>query len=139
MQSSTAIYGARGANGVVLVTTKKGNPARAQVTYNVDFSVNTIRPNRPHVLNTSIHGHRRSGFANMAKYDPVGWNAGKWAYLNPKLRRTDPGVWNSDGSPKYDTNWLNEATQNKLSQNHNLGFSGGNERTQYSISLGYRG
>nr|WP_229311800.1 TonB-dependent receptor [Larkinella rosea] len=137
--SSTAIYGARGANGVVLVTTKKGKSGQGQVTYNVDFSVNTIGPNRPHVLNSAQYVATEDlAWANMAKYDPVGWAAGKWAYLNPKLRRTDPRVWNSDGSPKYDTNWLEEATQNKLSQNHQLGFSGGNERTQYSISLGYR-
>ncbi|MRS60372.1 SusC/RagA family TonB-linked outer membrane protein [Larkinella terrae] len=137
--SSTAIYGARGANGVVLVTTRKGKSGEGQVTYNVDFSVNTIGPNRPHVLNSAQYiATEDLAWANMAKYDPVGWAAGKWAYLNPKLRRTDPRVWNSDGSPKYDTNWLEEATQNKLSQNHQLGFSGGNERTQYSISLGYR-
>ncbi len=49
--SSTAIYGARGANGVVLVTTKKGKAGEGQITYNADFSVNTIGPNRPEVLN----------------------------------------------------------------------------------------
>ncbi|WP_205880562.1 SusC/RagA family TonB-linked outer membrane protein [Larkinella terrae] len=137
--SSTAIYGARGANGVILVTTRKGKSGEGQVTYNVDFSVNTIGPNRPHVLNTAQYMATEDlAWANMAKYDPVGWAAGKWAYLNPKLRRIDPRVWNSDGSPKYDTNWLEEATQNKLSQNHQLGFSGGNDRTQYSVSLGYR-
>ncbi|GAB3247947.1 TonB-dependent receptor [Larkinella harenae] len=137
--SSTAIYGARGANGVILVTTRKGRSGEGQVTYNVDFSVNTIGPNPPKVLNAREYmAVEDLAFANMAKYDPDGWAAGKWAYLNPKLRRTDPRVWNPDGSPKYDTNWLKETTQNKLSQNHQLGFSGGNDRTQYSISLGYR-
>lgn len=77
-------------------------------------------------------------WANMAKYDPVGWAAGRFANLNPKLRRVDPRVWNPDGSNKYDTDWFKETTQNKLSQNHQLGFSGGNERTQYNLSLGYR-
>nr|WP_225309549.1 TonB-dependent receptor [Larkinella humicola] len=137
--SSTAIYGARGANGVVLVTTKKGKSGEGQVTYNVDFSVNAIGPNRPRVLNSRQYMDVEDlAWANMAKYDPAGWAAGKWAYLNPKLRRIDPRVWNSDGSPKYDTDWFKETTQNKLSQNHQLGFSGGNDRTQYSISLGFR-
>lgn len=137
--SSTAIYGARGANGVILVTTRKGRSGEGQLSYNVDFSVNTIGPNRPKVLNTAQYmAVEDLAWANMAKYDPVGWAAGKWAYLNPKLRRIDPRVWNPDGSPKYDTNWLEESTQNKLSQNHQLNFSGGSERTQYSISLGYR-
>lgn len=137
--SSTAIYGARGANGVILVTTKKGKAGEGTVTYNVDFSVNTIGPNRPRVLNAKEYmAVEDLAWANMAKYDPVGWAAGKFANLNPKLRRVDPRVWNADGTNKYDTDWFKETTQNKLSQNHQLGFSGGNERTQYNLSLGYR-
>jgi TonB-linked SusC/RagA family outer membrane protein len=137
--SSTAIYGARGANGVILVTTKKGKAGGSQVTYNADFSVNTIGPNRPRVLNAKEYmAVEDLAWANMQKFDPVGWAAGKWAYLNPKLRRTDPRVFDSNGNPLYDTDWFKESTQNKLSQNHQLGFSGGNERTQYSLSLGYR-
>jgi TonB-linked SusC/RagA family outer membrane protein len=137
--SSTAIYGARGANGVILVTTKKGKAGEGTVTYNADFSVNTIGPNRPQVLNAKEYmAVEDLAWANMAKYDPVGWAAGRFANLNPKLRRVDPRVWNPDGSNKYDTDWFKETTQNKLSQNHQLGFSGGNERTQYNLSLGYR-
>src|SRR5690554_2825960 len=51
--SSTAIYGSRGANGVILVTTKKGQLGEGTLTYHVDFSVPTIGPNRPEVLNTA--------------------------------------------------------------------------------------
>ncbi len=137
--SSTAIYGARGANGVVLITTKKGKANEGQVTYSSDFSVNTIGPNRPEVLNAKEYmAVEDLAWANMQKYDPVGWAAGRWAYLNPKLRRTDPRVFDSQGNPLYDTDWFKESSQNKLSQNHQLGFNGGNERTQYSFSLGYR-
>lgn len=137
--SSTAIYGARGANGVILVTTKKGKAGEGTITYNADFSVNTIGPNRPQVLNAKEYmAVEDLAWANMAKYDPVGWAAGKFANLNPKLRRVDPRVWNADGTNKFDTDWFKETTQNKLSQNHQLGFSGGNERTQYNLSLGYR-
>jgi TonB-linked SusC/RagA family outer membrane protein len=137
--SSTAIYGARGANGVVLVTTKKGKAGEGQITYNTDFSVNTIGPNRPEVLNAKQYVTVEDlAWKNMEKYDPAGWNAGKWAYLNPKLRRTDPRVFDASGNPLFDTNWFDETTQNKLSQNHQLGFSGGTEKTQYSFSLGFR-
>lgn len=137
--SSTAIYGARGANGVVLVTTKKGKAGEGQITYNADFSVNTIGPNRPEVLNAKQYlAVEDLAWKNMEKYDPTGWNAGKWAYLNPKLRRTDPRVFDANGNPLFDTDWFKEATQNKLSQNHQLGFNGGNEKTQYSFSLGFR-
>jgi TonB-linked SusC/RagA family outer membrane protein len=137
--SSTAIYGARGANGVILITTKKGKAGEGKITYNADFSVNTIGPNRPEVLNAEQYlAVEDLAWRNMEKFDPVGWSEGRWAYLNPALRRTDPRIFNPDGSPKFDTNWLEETTQNKLSQNHQLGFSGGNEQTTYSISLGYR-
>ncbi|MHA8070709.1 SusC/RagA family TonB-linked outer membrane protein [Aquirufa ecclesiirivi] len=137
--SSTAIYGARGANGVILVTTKKGKSGEGSVTYNADFSVNVAGPNKPQVLNAKQYmAVEDLAWANMAKYDPAGWAAGRWAYLNPRLRRTDPRIFDASGNALYDTDWFNESTQNKLSQNHQLGFSGGNERTQYSFSLGYR-
>ncbi len=137
--SSTAIYGARGANGVILITTKKGKAGIGTVTYNVDFSVNTTGPNKPQVLNAKQYMATEDlSWANMAKYDPNGWAAGKWAYLNPRLRRTDPRIFGADGSSKFDTDWFNESTQAKLSQNHQLGFTGGNDRTKYSFSIGYR-
>ncbi|CCH55837.1 TonB-dependent receptor plug [Fibrisoma limi BUZ 3] len=142
--SSTAIYGARGANGVILVTTKKGKAGEGQVTYNADFSVNTIGPNRPRVLNARQYlAVEDLAYANIAKYDPKGWAEGKYKSLDPIQRRKDysakfPGVFDANLNPLYDTDWFKETTQNKLSQNHQLGFSGGNERTQYSLSLGYR-
>ncbi len=137
--SSTAIYGARGANGVILVTTKKGKSGEGQVTYNTDFSVNVIGPNKPEVLNARQYmAVEDLAWANMEKYDPAGWKAGKWAYLNPKLRRIDPRVWDASGNNLYDTDWFKETSQTKLSQNHQLGFSGGTDKTQYSFSIGYR-
>lgn len=142
--SSTAIYGARGANGVILVTTKKGKAGEGQVTYNADFSVNTIGPNRPQVLNAREYlATEDLAYANIAKYDPAGWATGKYKNLDPIARRREysakfPGVFDSNLNPLYDTDWFKESTQNKLSQNHQLGFSGGNEKTQYSLSLGYR-
>ncbi|GAB3808837.1 TonB-dependent receptor [Spirosoma humi] len=142
--SSTAIYGARGANGVILVSTRKGKAGESRVTYDTQFSVNTIGPNKPKVLNAREYlATEDLAYQNMAKYDPVGWAAGKWTYLDPKVRRAafsaaHPGVFDANLNPLYDTDWFKESSQNKLSQNHQLGFSGGNERTQYSLSLNYR-
>jgi len=137
--SSTAIYGARGANGVILITTRRGKSGEGKVTYDVDFSVPTKGPNSREVLNAQEYLDTEDlAWQNMAKFDPQGWADGKWAYLNPALRRTDPRVFDSNGNPLHDTDWLRETTQNRMSQNHQLGFSGGNERTTYSLSLGYR-
>ncbi|MDH5380033.1 MAG: TonB-dependent receptor, partial [Cyclobacteriaceae bacterium] len=137
--SSTAIYGARGANGVILITTRRGKSGEGTVTYNVDFSVPTVGPNKREVLNAKEYLEVEDlAWANMEKFDPVGWNAGKWAYLNPSLRRTDPRIFDASGNPKYDTDWLEETTQHRISQNHQLGFTGGNNQTTYTLSLGFR-
>jgi TonB-dependent starch-binding outer membrane protein SusC len=137
--SSTAIYGARGANGVILVTTKRGRAGEGRVTYDVDFSVPTIGPNRPEVLNAREYlAVEDLAYKNMQKYDPVGWAAGRWAFRNPALARKDPRIFDANGNPLHDTDWMKETTQNKLSQNHQLGFTGGNERTTYTVSLGFR-
>ena len=137
--SSTAIYGARGANGVILVTTKKGKAGDGQVSYNVDFSVPTIGPNRPEFLNAAeFKAVEELSWRNAQKYDPVGWAGGRFTALNPALKRIDPRLFDAQGNSLYDENRLNDVTQSKLSQNHQLGFSGGNDRTQYSLSLGYR-
>ncbi|MCE6988505.1 TonB-dependent receptor [Dyadobacter sp. CY323] len=150
--SSTAIYGARGANGVILVTTKKGKAGEGVITYNVDLSVPTAGPKRAKVLNAQQYLDVEDlSYANMAIYDPTGWAAGSYASHNPQVRRAalqaaHPDIFtvstNPDGTkkytPNYDTDWFREATQNKLSQNHQLGISGGNNKTTYALSLNYR-
>jgi TonB-linked SusC/RagA family outer membrane protein len=137
--SSTAIYGSRGANGVILITTKRGKSGESKIDYNVDFSVPTVGPNFPKVLNAKeFLAVEDLAYKNMEKYDPAGWAAGKYTSRNPALARTDPRLFDANGNPYYDTDWLKEATQHKLSQNHELGFSGGNDRTTYSFSVGHR-
>ncbi len=137
--SSTAIYGARGANGVILVTTKRGKSGPGRVTYDADFSVPTLGPIRPEVLNAKeFLAVEDQAWRNMEKFDPAGWAAGRYVSRNPALARTDPRLFDANGNPKYDTDWMDEATESKIGQNHQLGFSGGNERSNYSVSLGYR-
>ncbi len=145
--SSTAIYGARGANGVILVTTKKGKAGESTISYSTDLSVSTVGPVRPQVLNAQQYLDVEDlAYANIAKYDPAGWASGRYNNLNPITRRRAynerfPGIFreeNGEFLPNYDTDWFEEATQNRLSQNHQLGFSGGNERTTYALSLNFR-
>ena len=140
--SSTAIYGARGANGVILVTTKRGRSGQGRITYDVDYSVNQFGPNRPRVLNSEQYAMvEQLSWENTAKFDPDGWAAGEYAQYEPRLKRADPlmaGLFDSTGKAIYDTDWSKEVVQHNLSQNHQLGFSGGNEQTTYAISLGIR-
>lgn len=136
--SSVAIYGARGANGVILVTTKKGSSTGGKISYDVDFSVPTIGPKRVEMLNAKEYIEVENlAFENAKIYDPEGFATGK--YVDPRIKRkTLPLLFDSNGNPLYDTDWFKEATQNKLSQNHQLGFTGGNSDSNYGLFLNYR-
>ena len=136
--SSIAIYGARGANGVILITTKKGSSTGGRISYDVDFSVPTIGPQRVEMLNAREYIDTENlAYENAATYDPAGWAAGN--YTDPRIKRLSlPLLFDASGNPLYDTDWFKESTQNKLSQNHQLGFTGGNEETTFGIFLNYR-
>ncbi len=138
--SSTAIYGARGANGVILVTTKRGQAGQGRITYNVEYNVKEYGPNLAEVLNAEEYAQvEQLSWENTQKFDPEGWAAGNYAQYEPRLKRQDPLIaplFDSNGNAIYDTQWYKEIQQHRLSQNHQLGFSGGNERTTYAISLG---
>src|SRR5680860_1313175 len=138
--SSTAIYGARGANGVILVTTKRGQAGQGRITYNVEYNVKEYGPNLADVLNAEEYAQvEQLSWENTEKFDPEGWAAGNYAQYEPRLKRQDPLIaplFDSNGNAIYDTDWSREIQQHRLSQNHQLGFSGGNERTTYAISLG---
>ncbi|MCE7067496.1 TonB-dependent receptor [Dyadobacter sp. CY326] len=146
--SSTAIYGARGANGVILITTKKGKAGESTITYSLDLSVPFTGPQRAETLNAKEYlAVEDLAYANIKKYDPAGWASGKYAPQDPKVRRAalnaaHPDVFSVDAQgnfiPNYDTDWWKESTQNKVGQNHQLGFSGGTNKTTYSLSLNYR-
>lgn len=136
--SSVAIYGARGANGVILVTTKKGSSTGSRISYDADFSVPTIGPKRVEMLNAKEFLEVENlAYENAKIYDPEGFAKG--TYVDPRIKRkTLPLLFDSNGNPLYDTDWFKEATQNKLSQNHQLGFTGGNSDSNYGLFLNYR-
>ncbi len=136
--SATAIYGARGANGVILVTTKKGTATGGRVTYDGYVGKNTPGPHRVKMLNAREYmAVEDLAWKNAEIYDPEGWAKGDYVSKNPKLKRTDPRLFDKDGNPLYDTDWFEESLQHKLSQNHQLGFTGGNAESQYGLFLGY--
>ena len=137
--SSTAIYGARGANGVILVTTKRGNASGSRVTYDVGLSYNTIGPKRVEMLNAREYMQLEDlAWKNAEIYDPAGWAAGNYISKEPKLKRTNPDLFDANGNPKYDTDWFKESVQKKVSHSHQLGFTGGDENSQFGLFLGYR-
>lgn len=113
--SATAIYGARGANGVILITTKRGGDKEGiTVSYDGWIKVKTMAK-EVNLLNAAEFMQvEETGFANIGKYDPNSPNIG----LTPN--RSDPKLFDSSGNPLYDTDWQDEATRNSISQNHQL-------------------
>ena len=112
--SSEAIYGIRAANGVVLVTTKKGRNAKAVVNYN-GYVGNQIVTNQVKMAN----GPQYAQMVN--ELDAIGGNAGR--YANP----------NGYGS----TDWYHQILRGAVTTNHQVSVSGGSERSSYNFSLGY--
>ncbi|MBB6501175.1 SusC/RagA family TonB-linked outer membrane protein [Pedobacter cryoconitis] len=135
--SSTAIYGARGANGVILVTTKRGSSGGGSITYDADFSIGVL-PKKLKLLNSKeFLAVEDLAYANAQKYDPIGWATGT-KYTDPKTKRTNPKLFDAQGNPLYDTDWQDESFQKAFTQNHQLGFTDGNEKSSYGAFLNYR-
>jgi len=134
--SATAIYGARGANGVILVTTKRGSQGGGRATYDSDYSIGVLPRKIPLLNSREFLLVEEQAYANAEKYDPVGWAGGK--YTDPKTKRTNPLLFDSNGNPLYDTDWQKEAFQKAFTQNHQLSFTGGNGKDSYGAYMGYR-
>jgi TonB-dependent starch-binding outer membrane protein SusC len=139
--SGTAIYGARGANGVVLITTKRGTNGPARVTYDGNYSVPTIGPKRVHMLNAQQYLDLEDlAYDNIKVYDPDGWAAGNYSQaIDPRVKRKSlPNMFDANGKPLYNTDWVKESEQHKLSQNHQIGVTGGSDNNLYGLFLNYR-
>ncbi|PHN05690.1 SusC/RagA family TonB-linked outer membrane protein [Flavilitoribacter nigricans] len=113
--SATAIYGSRGANGVVLITTKNGQEGRMKVSYNGYYGTQTVA-NQVDVLTATEY----RDVLNAIIADGGG-NAGEEV--------TDI---QGDG-----TDWQSELFRDAPIQNHNISFSGGNNINKYYVSLDY--
>lgn len=136
--SSTAIYGARGANGVIMITTKRGTASgTGKVSYDADFGLGWAPRHIPVLNSREFLEVEEIIYANAAKYDPVGWATGT-KYVDPRTKRTNPLLFDSNGNPLYDTDWQKVALRTAFSQNHQLGFTNGNEKGNYGAFLNYR-
>jgi TonB-dependent starch-binding outer membrane protein SusC len=119
--SSSAIYGADGANGVILITTKRGHSGKTQVSFSAYTSINTV-PKKIDVMNADQYAK----FYN----DVFGATA---AFSNdPGFRQAYYGAGWQKG-----TDWQNQISQTGRTQNYYMNVSGGSENSNYSISGNY--
>lgn len=129
--ASTAIYGSRGAAGVLIITTKKGKIGKTKVNYDGWVGVsNAVR--LPKVLNAQEYiDFKNQAVANLLAINPLGIPA---AQRDASGKSFFPTV-NADGS-NVDTDWYDVVYRTAYTQNHNVNLSGANEKTSYFVSGG---
>ena len=112
--ASTAIYGSRASNGIILVTTKKGKTGKASITFNTNIGIQNLI-NKQKVLNAS----QFKEILDAATDNTYLWDKGE-------QRMFDEG---------RSTDWQDLITQSGVYQNYNLGITGGSEKTTYYLGL----
>ena len=144
--SSTAIYGSRGANGVVLVTTKRGQEGKMQVSYSGSLTFEKIVDKSPAMSASDYITWRRWAYYNMSpdKYTPgdqptmeqdKNFFGGDDTALANVMKGWAGGSW--DGSKVIDTDWTDMVTQTGLTQEHTLSARGGTKNIAGFVSFGY--
>lgn len=113
--SSQSIYGIRAANGVVLITTKRGTKGQAAITYNGSVGYKVV--------------------TNQIKMA----NATEYATLINELSASTgaPNLFANPAGYGEGTNWYNQVFRNALQTNHQISVNGGGEKSTYNFSLGY--
>lgn len=132
--SSTAIYGARGANGVIIVTTKRGLEGKTMVTYDGFGSYSVPARSIPALDANEFMEVYNLAFANAEKYDPAGFADGRY---QPNNVANFTELFDSNGNPRYNTNWEDLIYIPAWAQNHHINIQGGAEKTVYSVSMGF--
>lgn len=124
--SSTAIYGTRGANGIIMITTKKGKEGKSKVSFNA-FVSSTMITDYPEIMNANEYArYKREAYRDRT----TGKYADDAAVFAPEeLAYMESG---------YDTNYRDLLMHNGFNQNYEISVSGGNTKTKHNISLGYR-
>lgn len=122
--SATAIYGSRGANGVILISTKRGKSGAPKISFDAYAGVQKAW-NKVDVLNASQYATLRlESYANDGTVLPQ--DGALFQTLNRFAQSSDPG-----------TNWQDEVMQTGIMQNYSLNVMGGTEKHRYSLTGTY--
>ncbi len=160
--SAGALYGSRGANGVILITTKKGDEGKVKVNLKANWGISSRSIPRYETLNEAeylevlFQSYKNGRISNGSDPQTAALEAleamksgstaifGKNEQYNPFnysiTELIDPvtGKVRSDAKLKYSEDWMDEAMKsNPLRQEYVASFTGGNTKTKYMFSLGY--
>lgn len=142
--SAAAIYGARGANGVVVITTKKGQKGKARVTYDGWYGSQSFSKEMPLINGSQLHDLRVEAYINEFNNTTNLPPARREKYIKDNfLSTTVPPntIFTEDEMEAYLSgktyNWLDAVTQNAYQQNHAVSFSGAGDKGSYFMSFNY--
>ena len=142
--ASASIYGSRAANGVIVITTKKGAEGKIRVDLDASVAVQSY-VNRMHVLNSEQYGRALwQAWINDGQQDPNfnpyyrydwGYNAQGQPVLNSVM--LNKYIDDAGTVPASNTDWFSEVTRPGVIQNYNVAVSNGNQKGGSFFSLGY--
>lgn len=124
--SSTAIYGSQGANGVIIITTKRGVKGKVKVSYNGYFGINGM-PQYPDML---------TGEGYMQVRREAARTAGQWNSVADDQKLFTSEEWEAIQNREW-TDWIDKVFHTGLVQSHQITAAGGSERTNALVSAGY--
>ena len=115
--SATAIYGSRGANGVVMITTKRGTDGKGKLAVSANYSFQNAT-NVPSLLNAAQYAELSNDMMVNSGRNP-----------NPE--------WANHSELGAGTDWMDELLRTGVMQNYTVSYSGGNEKSHYYVSGGF--
>ena len=131
--SAAAIYGARGANGVIMVTTKRGLKGRegVQVSYQGSVSISSIARKMDTMNAQEWCDAFMKGLENENTYYDKNWSLDRTYWFH------DRDYFDANGNPIYDTNWQDEATRTAVSHNHQLNIQQAGQKSSMGAFLNF--
>ena len=152
--SATAIYGTRGANGVIIITTKRGEVGKTRVSYNGSMTVGTMQRHNYTVTADQFMYQYYQAFTNTPKYGNLdlskdfrgGMGTGlSWSEMPHLFEQVQPGeyflpVIGNDGNyykPRFYSDWEDIAYNNSFSHDHHIDLTGGTETAKFALSVGH--
>lgn len=146
--AATAIYGARAANGVIVITTKKGKVGKTVINFSSKFTyMPTLSTNRLNMLNSQekvdlelellrsnfAYGDNKGGVSKIISGYGLtdAYKKGGWGALTPEAQTDISRLRNTE------TDWGDILFRDAFNQEYSLSLSGGNERVTYYTSIGY--
>ena len=139
--ASTAIYGVKAANGVIVITTKRGQIGRMSVSYNGNFSLTPrMNYNKLELMNSQQRVEvSREAYETglpLAGNQDIGYMALAKAYKNREISLEEFSE-RAKQLERNNTDWFDILFRNAFSHNHNISISGGSDKAMYRASFGY--